>query len=306
MRVKGFPLHALIFLLPSLILIAVFLLYPIFYTLYLSFVDEKGHFVGFNNYVKTLFRSEVLDFKRLRGFPWKSPPYGALIHNLIWIAIHLPLTTFLGLTLAVWLRNVRGASVIKAVIFLGMVIPMVVSGIMIHFTFEEDVGVFNAILGVFGIKGKSWLAYPETALYTLALSSVWLWTGFSMVAYSAGLEAIPRELYEAADVDGASSIQKFFWITIPMLKPVTTTVVTMTILWELKMFDFVYAATLGGPGGATNVLALQAYFDYFWSVPPETGLACSLASIMTLMCLGVFLVALRPVLKTLVRRGIIR
>lgn len=302
MRTRTLILNILIFLLPSIILVSIFLIYPIFYTIYLSFIDIDGSPVGFENFRKTLFRSDVLDFKRIRGFPSVSPPYGALVHNVIWIAIHLPITTFLGLILAVLLRNVKGASIIKAIIFMGMIIPLVVSGIIIHFTFEKDTGIVNVFLGFLGIEPKSWLMYPETALYTLALSSVWIWTGFSMVVYSAGLEAIPKELYEAAEIDGTGPIQKFFYITLPLLKPVTITVVTMTILWELKIFDFVFSSTRGGPGGATNVLALQIYFDYFFTIPSRPDLACSLASILTLITLAVACIALKPVIKIAVRR----
>ncbi|RLE84567.1 MAG: sugar ABC transporter permease [Thermoprotei archaeon] len=293
--------NLIFFLLPALILITVFLIYPVVHVIYLSFIDEKGNFVGLDNYIKTVFRSDVLDLGRLVSFLTKSPPYGALIHNILWILIHLPLTVFLGLFLAVILRNVKGASVIKAIIFLGMIVPMVVSGIVIHFTFEEETGIVNVFLRLIGIAPKSWLAYPETALYTLILGSVWLWTGFSMIVYSAGLESIPRELYEAAEIDGATALHKFLFITLPLLKPVTITVVTMTVLWELKMFDYVFTSTRGGPGGATNVMALQIYHDYF--VFREPDLASALASILTLITLGIALVALRPVLRTRVTRG---
>lgn len=286
--------NLIFFLSPALILIAVFLIYPVLDVIYLSFLDRKGGFVGLSNYVRTVFRSDVLDIRRLVRLT--TPPYGALIHNLIWILIHLPLTVILGLLLATMLRSVKGASIIKAIIFLGMVVPMVVSGIVIHFTFDEETGIVNLFLRLIGLTPKSWLAYPETALYTLILGSLWLWTGFSMIVYSAGLESIPKELYEAADIDGASVLHKFFYITFPLLKPVTITVVTMTVLWELKMFDYVFTATRGGPGGATNVIALQIYNDYF--VFGQRDLATALASILTLITLSVAIIALSPVLRT--------
>ncbi|PNV80289.1 MAG: ABC transporter permease, partial [Dictyoglomus turgidum] len=103
----------------------------------------------------------------------------------------------------------------------------------------------------------------ETSLLSLIFGSIWLWAGFSMIIYSAGLETIPEEIYEAAKIDGASSKDIFFKITLPLLKPMTIVVITMTLLWELKIFDIVYVATMGGPGGASNVLALQMYFYAF-------------------------------------------
>ena len=185
------------------------------------------------------------------------------MHNLLWIIIHLPITTFLGLILAVILRDVKGNAIIKSVIFLGMVIPMVIGGLIVRFMFDKYVGIIPSFLNIFGVVPKSWTTYPDTALFSIILGSIWLWTGFSMVLYSAGLSTIPKDYYDAAKVDGASSIRIFFSITLPMLKPITTVIVTMTILWELKIFDIVYVATMGGPGGTSNVLALQMYLYAF-------------------------------------------
>jgi multiple sugar transport system permease protein len=104
-----------------------------------------------------------------------------------------------------------------------------------------------------------------------------------MTLYSAGLATIPKELYEAADVDGANAIQKFIHITIPSLRPVTVTVVAMTMLWELKIFDIVYTATLGGPGGSSMVMALQMYFLAFRRLKPN--LASVIATFLTALTL---------------------
>jgi multiple sugar transport system permease protein len=191
----------------------------------------------------------------------------------------------LGMILAVLLKEVKGASFIKSAIFLGMVTPMIIGGVMIRFLFDEHAGVINALLRLIGLGKfeKSWTAYPDTALLSLILGSIWLWTGFSMTLYSAGLATIPKELYEAADVDGANAIQKFIHITIPSLRPVTVTVVAMTMLWELKIFDIVYTATLGGPGGSSMVMALQMYFLAFRRLKPN--LASVIATFLTALTL---------------------
>ena len=202
----------------------------------------------------------------LEGFP-KWPPLGALIHNLIWIAIHLPLSMFSGLALAIILRDVKGASIVKSAIFLGMVTPMVVGGLILRFSFEERVGLVNAFFNILGFEQltRTWTAYPETALFALIFGSVWLWTGFSMILYSAGLATIPKDYYEAAKIDGASPLRTFYRITFPLLKPITIVVVSMTLLWELKIFDIVFVAFGGGrgPGQAGNVLSLQTWLYAF-------------------------------------------
>ena len=186
------------FLIPALALLTAFVVYPVVNTVYLSFLTSDGALNFPGSYINVLASKEIVD---PRGFT-RGFPFGALIHNVMWIAIHLPLTTFLGLFLAVVLRGVKGSTFIKSSIFLGMVIPMIVGGVLLRFMFDKDAGIVNAFLGSLGLATKSWTAYPDTALLALILGSVWLWTGFSMVLYSAGLGTIPKEIYEAARVDG--------------------------------------------------------------------------------------------------------
>jgi multiple sugar transport system permease protein len=277
------------FVVPAFALVGIFVVYPVARTVVLSFLDSDGKFVGLQNYIKVLSSREIVNLEGLsRGFP-----LGALVHNLLWIAIHLPLTLALGLVLAVLLRNVRGGVVIKSIIFLGMVMPMIVGGVMINFMFDRNLGIFNAFMEIFGIPAKSWTAYPDTALLALIFGSVWLWVGFSTVLYSAGLETIPKDLYEAAQLDGASALKIFTKITIPMLRPITIVVVTMSLLWELKVFDIVYVATMGGPGGASNVLALQMYLYAFRAMDFNRS-----AVVAVLLTMSTLLVSL-PLLRTL-------
>jgi len=273
LRKSGFS-QFLIFMLPALILLSTFVIYPSIKTTLQSFVDENGK-ITFKNYKDVLTSRDTIDLSGFsRGFP-----LGTLLHNAIWIAIHLPLTVSLGLILAVLLRKVRGGNILKSIIFLGMVMPMIIGGVMVRFMFDGNLGVINAFLGLFGFESKTWTAYPETSLFSLIFGSVWLWTGFSLVLYSAGLETIPRDFYEAAAMDGAGPFKIFFKITIPLLKPITVVVVTMTLLWELKIFDIVYVATMGGPGGASNVLALQMYTYAFREL--NTGKAAVVAVLLT-------------------------
>jgi multiple sugar transport system permease protein len=195
------------------------------------------------------------------------------------------------MTLAVLLRDVWGASFIKSVIFLGMITPMVVGGGIIRFIFDEHSGIVNAILGWVGLDQfvRSWTAYPDTALLALILGSILLWTGFSLILYSSGLSTIPQEFYEAAEVDGANSFQRFVHITVPLLKPVTITVVSMTLLWELKIFDLVYSATGGGPGGASTVLALRMYSLAFRALDANRSAVIAVLITALTLIIGVWL-----------------
>jgi multiple sugar transport system permease protein len=252
----------------------------------MSFLEKgRGEFVGLDNYVDVVSRKEFLNTERLADF-FGGPSYGALIHNLLWIVIHLPLCVFFGLLLAVLLRDVKGRAVTKSIIFLGIVIPMIVGGVVLRFILDRDAGILNGVLRVigFGASVRDWTAYPDTSLITVILGSVWIWTGFSMIVYSAGLQGIPIELYEAAKIDGASRWKTFWRITVPMLKPATIVVVTMTLLWELKVFDIVFAATQGGPGDASKVLAYMMYIDAFQG--NNFGTASVIAVILTIMTFG--------------------
>jgi len=256
-----------LFFVPALALLAIFVVYPVVNTVWLSFFTPEGEFALLKNYADVLSEPEMFD---PRGFE-RGFPYGALIHNVIWIVLHLPLTVMLGLIFAVILRDVKGGAVVKSIVFLGMVTPMVVGGIILRFLFDGNVGIVPSVLALFGFAPRTLTAYPDTALFSLIAGSLWLWTPFSMVLYSAGLETIPDFVYEAAVIDGASPWRIFFNITVPLLRPVTGVVVTMTFLWVLKIFDIVFVATIGGPGGASNVLALQMYMYAFREFNPNAA-----------------------------------
>ncbi len=289
------------FLLPATILVLIFVVYPIFATIILSFninpipgVNIVDRPPGLENYEKVVTDEKFINPK---GIETLSFPMGAIIHNIIWIAIHLPLTVIIGILFAVYLQYVKGGSIIRSFIFLGMVIPMIVGGLLIQFSFDKDLGVVNLILKSIGLGflARSWTIYPDTALFSLILGSVWLWTGFTVTMYSAGLSSIPREVIEAAIVDGADFKTILFKVIIPLLKPVTLTVVAMTILWDLKIFDIVYASTQGGPGGASMVLALLMY-EYF-ARSGDYAMSATVATILTIIIIPVVILWIRSTLR---------
>ena len=285
------------FFLPAAILLLVLVIYPIAATLALSFLDPAGGFVGLQNYRSVIGSPDTIGewgWYTFAGLQYwapacsqRGPPCGTLLNNLIWTGIHLPLTLFMGLFLAVLLQNVRGASIVKSLVFLGMVTPLIVIGVVLRFILEAPIGLVPALFDRLGIKSLAvnWIANPETLLFGLIMGTVWSWTGFSMVVYSAGLTTIPKDYFEAARVDGASEWQIFRRITWPLLRPVTLVIVTMTILWELKLFDIVIGATnqQGGAGGAADVLALQMYRFFFIIDYNSAAVVATLLTIFTLI-----------------------
>jgi multiple sugar transport system permease protein len=287
------------FFLPAAILLIVLVVYPIVATLALSFVGPDGSFIGFANYGSVVGSPDtfnpgciVTDQGGALVF-FRGPPCGTLLNNLIWIGIHLPLTLFMGLFLALLLQNVRGASYVKSLIFLGMVTPLIVVGVVLRFILEFPIGLVPNFFGWLGVNSlyTNWLASPNTLLLGLIFGTVWSWTGFSMIVYSAGLTTIPKDYFEAARVDGASEWQIFRKITWPLLRPVTLVVVTMTLLWELKLFDIVIGATnaQGGVSGAADVLALQMYRYFFTIDYSSAAVVATLLTIFTLIvAVGLF------------------
>jgi multiple sugar transport system permease protein len=260
----------------------VFVVFPIVNTVYLSFVQDDGS-LGLANYQKVISSSDFINY----GRPITAgPPYGAFIQNMIWIMLHLPMSVIFGLILAVLLRDVKGGTIIKSIIFLAMVIPMVVGGVLLRFVYNGDAGVFNEFLRLIGFGGitRDWLAYANTCLLGLIMGTVWIWTGFSMIVYSAGLQGIPVELYEAAEIDGASRWRTFWRITVPQLRSATIVVVTMTLLWVLKVFDLVFIE-FGGPGGSASVMTFQMYLDAFYAF--NFGTASVWATLLTVMTFGI-------------------
>lgn len=277
------PLVRSVFFVPAFLFLVFLVIYPVLSTVYLSFTSPAGDFVGLDNYGVVLSNPDTVDLRDTQI------PFGTLINNFLWIAIHLPMSLLTGLFLALILQKVRGSSIVKSMIFLGMVTPMIVGGIILRFLFDEKSGIVPRTFGLLGIDSLAiqWIQFPNTLLFGLIFGSVWLWTGFSLIVYSAGLTTIPKDYFEAAKIDGASPWQTFRRITWPLLRPITLVVVTMSVLWELKIFDIVIAATnrQGGVSGAADVLALQMFRYAFVASPRLYNQAAVVATLLTLLTL---------------------
>ncbi len=258
---------------------------PVISTIGLSFISETtGAFPSVENYADVLASPDTVNLAR---FPSRTPPWGTLVNNALWIAIHLPVTLFTGLALALVLRDARGAGITKSLVFIGIITPMIVGGVILRYLFEGGVGIVPAFFGLIGIEAlnRNWMTFTPTLLFGMIFGSVWMWTGFALIVYTAGLTTIPKEYFEAAKIDGASLFRIFTRITWPLLKPMTLVIVTLTILWELKIFDIVFAAvgSSGGVGKAGDVLALQMYRYAFEDLRFEA--AAVVASLLTILTL---------------------
>lgn len=246
---------ALIFIFPVVIYNIVFRIYPIIYSLYLSFTKFSGlgtpKFVGIENFQRLFADKEF----------WLST-----LRTLQFSAEVLPTNMLLSLLLALLInRKMVGISLVRSICYLPVITPMVAASVIWTWIYDPNVGILNFVLNLFGIGPVNFLGNMSTALHSIVVMRVWRGVGWNMIVYLAGLQSIPKEVYEAASIDGANSLQKFARITLPLLRPVHMYVLLVGLASTLQTFTEVYVMTQGGPINSTTVVGLLIYktaFDY--------------------------------------------
>jgi raffinose/stachyose/melibiose transport system permease protein len=241
-----------LYLAPAFVLFAVFVLAPLGHSFWLSLFEwdgvTAGRWVGFANY------GDVLSDEQLRS---------SFLHALILIVFYALLPVLIGLLLAgaVARVQVRGFTFFRVVLFLPQVVAMVVVAVMWRMIYDPGNGPLNETLRAIGLGGlaKSWLGDFDVALPAVGLVGTWVWYGLAMVLLTAGVQKIPRSLYDAARVDGAGAIHEFFAVTLPALRGEIAVALTLTTIAALRNFDLIYITTKGGPGDSTSVPAFQVY-----------------------------------------------
>lgn len=252
-NVKTAPYYLLA---PAVIVFAVFMIYPIIHSFVLSFQSFEGgkyEFIGLRNYIR-LFKDPIF---------WSS-----IGNTLIYLAIQVPVMIFLSLLLAVLIeqRYLRGRAFFRMSIFLPTITALVAYSIIFKLLFNTDYGFVNFLLSLLGIEKVDWLNTTWGARLTIILGITWRWTGYNMVIMIAGLNAIPEDLYESAELDGATSFDKFRYITVPMMKSIILFVSITSTIGTLHLFDESLILTNGGPDNATISIGHYLYnsgFRYF-------------------------------------------
>lgn len=260
MSVKGTKTH-LGYIMPALIFIVVIFLIPISYTVAISFFqwnllrpDLGMKFIGFNNY-----------FQALKDpFTWQS-----IGRTFYFVILSVLLELIIGFAIALSLNTeFKGWKIVQTIILIPFMIAPVVVGFTWKFVANNDYGPLSQLLIGMGFKSIAetpLLASPNTAMLMVILADVWEYTPFVTLVLLAGLKSIPQEPYEAAYVDGASSIQRFFYITLPLLRPSIMVAVVIRTLTSLRVFDTIFIMTGGGPGSATETLSFYGYRMAFQS-----------------------------------------
>jgi ABC-type sugar transport system permease subunit len=269
---------AIILITPAAIIMIVITLYPLIRSFWISLhtwdllKPGLGHpFVGLTNYLYIL---------KDQNF-WQSVK---ITFTFVLGAVALEIT--LGLALALLLnREFWGRNVVRIVVLLPWAIPAVVNGIMWKWILNPSYGSLNGLLYSMGIIDKYvvWLGTPKLALLVVILADVWKETPFIMLLFLAALQTIPKDLYEAAMVDGSNAFQSLFRITIPLISPTIFVAISLRTIWALKSFDLIYTLTAGGPSGGTTVVGYYTYLKTFINL--NLGRGAAVAYLMTLVVL---------------------
>jgi len=243
-----------LYILPAVSILFFFLVYPSLKTIYISFFNYSSEeFIGLENFLYCFTNQVMLNSFR---------------NNALWVVVFVPLTVFIGLIVAVLIDRVKYESMVKSIIFMPMAISFVGAGVIWKFVYAyrpattAQTGILNALLSTFKLKPLPWLIMrPWLNNLCLIIVGVWIWTGFCMVVLSASYKGIPREILEAARVDGANEFRIFWKIILPLMKPTIAVVSTTMIINVLKVFDIVYVMTNGNFN--TEVIANRMYKEMF-------------------------------------------
>lgn len=270
------------FMAPTTVLLLAMLAYPIFYTIEISFsrfdlmTFSAVEWVGWENYEYVLTDDRFWHSMRV---------------TLIYLVFALPVQIVLGFGIA-FLINAewRGRGVVRALFLIPMVVAPVVAGGLWRMILDPLWGIANYFLGLVGIGPFDWFGTPGLAMASIIIIDTWRWTPFVVLIATAALLSLPRDVLDAAEIDGANWWSKLWSIVLPLLLPIIAATFVVRWLGAVKMFDIVLASTLGGPGGATNVINLFIYEEAFRSLKfAESAALAVIVLVVTMVLTGVFL-----------------
>ena len=267
---KHWPAYAMI--IPTVVVLAALVLFPLVQGVYQSFTDlneanqkseictkvlggaetckpnpNQAEFVGFDNYVNVL-TGEV-------GHFWLQ-----FVNTLVWTLACVTFHYGIGLGLAVMLnRRMKGRSLYRVLLIVPWAVPAFISAFAWRFLFDQRFGLINASLKAIGLDPVAWFDHRWTSLFTAIVTNIWLGVPFMMVAMLGGLQSIPSDLYEAAEMDGTTPWQRFRHVTLPGLRPVSSTVILLGTIWTFNMFPIIFFVTRGQPAGQTEILVTGAF-----------------------------------------------
>lgn len=261
------------FVIPFLIVFAIFRIYPFLLGTITSFTDQRvgprpGNYVGFENYIEVFNNSEV---RR------------AFIVTFQYSIIVVPMSFFIGLAMAVYVnRKLPTHTISRLVFFAPFVLTATIVAIVWNWMFQTQFGLVNVGLGLLGLPDRiAWLKEPDLILPVIAFITTWWQAGFAMVIFLGALQSIPSELIEAARIDGANPWQSFWRVTFPLLLPVSTLVITITLIEAMRIFSLIHVITRGGPSDHSTSVVFYIFQEGF--VRFEQGMAAAVGVVLFLV-----------------------
>ncbi len=276
--------YFILFILPAFLIYLLFSIVPFLYTVFYSFTDYTDmnpvnlHFVGISNYLK-VFDTPLMTI--------------AIKNSVVYAILLTSFQTILALPLAVVLdKKLKTRNLLRAVYFFPAVFSSLIIGYLWNFIMSSsDYGLVNNLFHRMGLDTFNFFT-ANRALFSVIFTQVWQWTGWAMVIYLANLQSISKDLYEAADIDGASGLQRFFYITLPLMCPSVKIIVVTGLIGGMKVFDIIYSMTSGGPGNATEtvmtVMMKKGISDGFYS----TGAAFGVCFFIIVLIISAFVTKL--------------
>jgi ABC-type sugar transport system permease subunit len=279
--------EALLYVLPAALLVIAFFISSVIYTFVISFTNwdglTKAHWVGLKNYLEVF--SDVTYVTSLKN-------------TFIWVVVSLILPVGLGLLLSVLLQKIKGQRFFKNLFYMPYAMSLTVVGVIWIFLFSTS--GFNYLLTQFGLESwtRNWLLTPTFNTFAMITASVWQGTGTNMLLFLVGLGSLPKDPFEAAAIDGANRFRMFWYITLPLLNPITIVVLGLSLVNSFKIFDIIWVMTQGGPFRSSETLAVTMYRESFMLFHFGQGAAISI--LLTLLSIGASWFYLR---KTIVEEG---
>lgn len=274
---------AYLYILPAMLCFALFIAYPIA-----------------ANFVNSFYRFSAISASKV-PVGWKNftnlisdPVFRhAFVNNVLFAIMSVVVQVGLGLVLAAVLQRGLsvGQKVFRTIFFLPMVMSVVSVGLLWTFIYDPILGALNYLLSFFSVEPRGWLGEPNLVIWSVIVTACWQYTGFNMVMLLAGMQGIPKELYEAASIDGSGELKNFFKITIPYIEEVISVTVLITIIGSFKVFDYIWVMTKGGPDHASEVLTTYIYLLGFTT--DRMGYASAVASILFVVTFILALVRIR-------------
>lgn len=262
-----------LFIIPSAILLVIFFFIPFFQTIIMSFKDYSTElwsptWYGLQNYNKLLTSTEF---------------YKILFNTLIYLFVAVPILTFAPLIVAIFLnQKIRCLNLYKILIYLPVIVSIVVAAIAFKWIYAEH-GILNYLIEIISNRKIGWLTDPNIALFSVIIVTIWKGIGYYMMIYLAALMSVPKDLYEAAEVDGANEIQKHLTVTIPYIMPTIALVSTISSISALKVFVEIFVMTKGGPINSTQTIVYYIYERAFENL--DLGVASAAAVILLFLVL---------------------